>query len=70
VIPDFELAATLRAASLTVHACQETTVNPWGDEVTIEHREQRDGGSSQSAATETDLDVDVTKVVRGVLSSE
>jgi hypothetical protein len=69
VIPDFELAASVRAATLTIHACRETTVEPWGDGVTIEHRERRDAGSPNSATMETCLDVGVTKVVRGVLSA-
>jgi hypothetical protein len=65
---DFELAAALRAASLTVHACRKTTVDAWGDEVTMERHEQRDRESPRDKVAETCLDVAVTKVVRGVLS--
>jgi len=69
MISDFELAASVRAATLTIHARQEATVEPRGEGVTIEHRERRDAGSPNRATMETCLDVGVTKVVRGVLSA-
>ncbi len=58
----------MRAATLTIHACRQTAVEPWGDRVTIERCEQRGRESPQRAAMEPYLDVDVTKAVRGVLS--
>jgi hypothetical protein len=69
VIPDFELATSLRAASLTVHACRQTIVEPWGVGVTIERLEQPNAASPQTATPETYPDLDATKVVRGVLSA-